>query len=253
MGNVAASGGYWIATPADRIFAEPETLTGSIGVFAVVPTFEELLAEYGVTSDGVQTTPLSGQPDLLGGFTPETEAVLQASVEAQYGRFVGLVAASRGISRARADELGQGRVWTGGAARQLGLVDQFGGLDEAIAYAAQQAQLDEGEWQPRYLESPVAPFPAMLAQMFGTGARTERTVGGRDLFALLAAGEREPMARLMTDLARIFALPGVQARCLECLTAMPASAAPAAPAAPASGSEGYSLLSLARQLGWSPR
>ncbi len=245
MGNVAASGGYWIATPADRIFAEPGTLTGSIGVFAVVPTFEDLLSEYGVNTDGVRTTPLSGQPDLLGGFTPETEAVLQASVEAQYGRFLDLVAASRGISRARADELGQGRVWTGGAARQLGLVDQFGGLDDAIEYAAARAQLEEGAWYPRYLETAVEPFPAMLASMLGTGAA--EAAGGRDLVALLARGEREPMARLLGDLARVFTLSGVQARCLECFSALPARAMPVATSdAPARGP--WSWTALIRQL-----
>src|SRR5690606_2728650 len=130
MGNVSASGGYWVSTPAERIFAEPETITGSIGIFGVDPTFEALLAEWGVTTDGVKTTPLSGQPDLLAGFSPETEAVLQATVESGYERFLGLVAQSRRISRDRADELGQGRLWDGGAARQLGLVDQFGGLDD---------------------------------------------------------------------------------------------------------------------------
>ncbi len=240
MGNVAASGGYWIATPADRIFAEPDTLTGSIGVFAVIPTFEEILADYGVTTDGVRTTPLSGQPDLLAGFTPEIEAVLQASVEAQYGRFVGLVAASRGISRERADQLGQGRVWTGGAARQLGLVDQFGGLEEAIQYAAAQAQLDEGEWYARYLDSEQQALPAMLAQLLvpqeRAGAAARARAGGRDLVALLARGEQQPAARLLAQFSRIFALSGVQAQCLECLPALPAGTAPApAVAAPATG------------------
>lgn len=81
MGNVAASGGYWVSTPADRIFAEPETITGSIGIYGVLPTFEDTLAEWGVTTDGVRTTGLSGQPDLLAGLTPETEAILQATVE----------------------------------------------------------------------------------------------------------------------------------------------------------------------------
>ena len=80
MANVAASGGYWVSTPADRIFAEPETITGSIGIFAVIPTFEETAAMAGVTSDGVRTTPLSGQPDLVGGLTPETDAMLQAYI-----------------------------------------------------------------------------------------------------------------------------------------------------------------------------
>src|SRR5690606_19959729 len=131
--------------------AEPETITGSIGIYGVLPTFEDTLAEWGVTTDGVRTTPLSGQPDLFAGLTPETEAILQATVESGYERFLALVAGSRGISRERADELGQGRVWDGGTARQLGLVDQFGGLDAALAHAAQQAGLAEGKWHPVFL------------------------------------------------------------------------------------------------------
>src|SRR5690606_1458827 len=134
MANVAASGGYWVATPADRIFAEPETITGSIGVFSVIPTFENTLARYGVTTDGVRTTPLSGQPDLAAGFTPETDAVLQATVEDIYRRFVGMVAEARGKSPAEIDGIAQGRVWDGGTARQIGLVDQFGGLDAALEW-----------------------------------------------------------------------------------------------------------------------
>src|SRR5690606_20384687 len=174
MGNVAASGGYWVSTPGDRIFAEPETVTGSIGIFGVVPTFENLLAEWGVTTDGVKTTALSGQPDLLAGFNPEIEAVLQATVESGYERFLALVAQSRKMSRERADELGQGRVWDGGAARQLGLVDQFGGLDAALAYAAERAGLEEGRWHARYLGADEDPYAPLLRRIW----RTEEEAAG---------------------------------------------------------------------------
>src|SRR5690606_39192372 len=81
MGNVAASGGYWVSTPAQRIFAEPGSITGSIGVFAVVPSFERALADIGVTGGGVKTTPLSGQPDVISGLAPEVSAMIQANVE----------------------------------------------------------------------------------------------------------------------------------------------------------------------------
>ena len=109
MANVAASGGYWGSTPADRIFAEPETITGSIGIFAVIPTFEETAAAAGVTSDGVRTTPLSGQPVLIGGFTPETDAILQAFIENGYEDFLDRVGEARGMTRDQADAVGQGR------------------------------------------------------------------------------------------------------------------------------------------------
>jgi len=236
MGNYAASGGYWIATPADRIFAEPETLTGSIGVFAVIPSFEDLLGRYGVNADGVRTTPLSGQPDVFGGFTPEIDALLQASVESQYRRFVRLVAQSRGISTARADELGQGRVWSGGAARQLGLVDQFGDLDAAIAWAAKQAQLEDGGWSVRYLDTQLGGVPAMLAAMMNGNAAAApgSRSHSRDLVSLFAREEQDGAARVLADLADVFTASGMQARCLECIAVQPTRRAMPA-AGPAQG------------------
>jgi protease-4 len=219
MGNVAASGGYWVSTPADRIFAEPETITGSIGIFGVLPTFEDALAEFGVTTDGVKTTGLSGQPDLFAGLTPEAEAVLQATVESGYERFLSLVAESRGISRARADELGQGRVWDGGSARQLGLVDQFGDLDAAIEWAAKQAQLKKGNWHADYLGRDVDPFASVIERILQAEGSEAK---GSDMFAFFARNDRQLGARIMSDLHGLLEVRGAQARCLEC----PAPAAP---------------------------
>ena len=99
MGNVAASGGYWVATPADAIFAEPSTITGSIGVFGILPSFQGSMAKLGLAADGVKTTPLSGEPDLLNGPSPAAGALIQAGVESVYRRFLALVAA---VARARA-------------------------------------------------------------------------------------------------------------------------------------------------------
>ena len=217
MGNVAASGGYWVATPAEWIFAEPETITGSIGIFGVIPTFEGALAEWGVTTDGVRTTGLSGQPDLLAGFTPETEAILQATVESGYERFLTLVASSRKISRERADELGQGRVWDGGAARQLGLVDQYGGLDAALAYAAERAGLEEGKWHAEYLGADRDRYSPLLSRiMRDNDGASARSSGGGDMFALFARRESDLTARVIADLSGLLEVRGTQARCLEC-------------------------------------
>ena len=222
MGNYAASGGYWIATSAERIFAEPETLTGSIGVFLVVPSFEDLLSEYGVTTDGVRTTGLSGQPDVLAGFTPEVDAVLQASTENFYARFLALVADARGITPERADELGQGRVWDGGAARQLGLVDQFGDLDTALAWAAGRADLEEGSYEVRYLGENKLGYDTLLAQllMSGNDAQDE---GARDVASIFARREAARLGQVIDGLDRFLATEGVQARCLEC-AAIPGTA-----------------------------
>ena len=105
MGNVAASGGYWVSTPGDVSFAEPETITGSIGVFGILPSFEGTLAKMGITTDGVRTTPLSGQPDIAGGTTPEFDQIMQLGVEDIYRRFVGLVARARNTTPQQIDAI----------------------------------------------------------------------------------------------------------------------------------------------------
>ncbi|MEQ1499641.1 MAG: signal peptide peptidase SppA, partial [Novosphingobium sp.] len=165
MANYAASGGYWVSTPAGRIFAEPGTITGSIGIFAVIPSFEKTLASYGVQSDGVRTTPLSGQPDPIGGISPEADAMLQANIENGYSRFIALVAKSRGKSAADVEKVAEGRVWDGGTARQNGLVDQFGGLDDALGWAAKAAKLDS--WHAEFYGTEPETLAQQLAGMLG--------------------------------------------------------------------------------------
>ncbi len=226
MGNLAASGGYWIATAGQRIFAEPETITGSIGVVLVVPSFEDILSDFGIYSDSIRTTPLSGQPDILAGFTPETDALLQAETAAIYDRFVGMVADARGLTTERANELAQGRVWTGGSARQLGLVDQFGGLDAALEWVASEAGLEENSWEPRFLSSPQDPFDQMLASLLGNAEQQPQAlvnVSGR-----FVMDEQAVAARALQDFDRLLSTPGAQALCLTCMPqAVPRSTGPA--------------------------
>ena len=213
MANVAASGGYWVSTPAEQIFAEPETVTGSIGIFAVIPTFEGAAQELGVNADGVQTTPLSGQPDLISGFTPEVDAILQSSVEDGYRDFLRRVAASRDMTLARADAVGQGRVWDGGTARQLGLVDRYGGIEDAIAYAASRAELPDGGWHVRYLSDVADPFDAFLRNMFA--GDTAKSPNG-DMFAMVAGRQQRLLDRARGDLDYLMTSRNMQAYCLEC-------------------------------------
>jgi protease-4 len=144
MGTVAASGGYYIAMDADRILAAPTTITGSIGVYAIVPTFQRTLGKLGVTSDGFGTTRLAGQAELDRALGPEVREILQASVEHAYATFVGHVARARDRRPEEIESLAQGRVWTGADARAAGIVDELGDLDEAIAEAAELAGLEEG-------------------------------------------------------------------------------------------------------------
>ena len=214
MANVAASGGYWVSTPADRIFAEPETITGSIGIFAVIPTFEDTAAEIGITTDGVSTTPLSGQPNIIGGFTPEVDAIVQASIENGYEDFLSRVGSARNLSRDQADRIGQGQVWDGGTARQLGLVDQYGGLDEALAWAAQQANLEDGDWHAQYIGTEPSPADTLLRSLLiGEG---EEAAEGRDVAGLIAMRQQAQIARIEADVDRLMGARGMQAMCLAC-------------------------------------
>jgi protease-4 len=214
MGSVAASGGYWIATAGDVIFAEPSTITGSIGVFAVLPSFQGTLERLGVGADGVRTTPLSGEPDLLRGPSPQANRLLQMGVEATYRRFVSLVARARNLPPARVNEIAQGRVWDGGTARQIGLVDRFGSLDDAIAEAARRAEIDPADARTVYLERE----PGWLGQLLADAARDEdgQDQASRDVFSRLAQRPEAMIQRALHEAQQLLSGPAIQARCLEC-------------------------------------
>jgi protease-4 len=218
MGSVAASGGYWVSTPADFIYAEPSTITGSIGVFGVIPSFQGTLAKLGIGADGVKTTPLSGEPDLFKGPSPEANQLIQAGVESMYGRFLGIVAAARHKTPAQVNEIAQGRVWDGGTAHQIGLVDGFGGMDEAIAKAAQLAKLGD-ERGIRYLE----PAPSFREELLATLASDEGDDSAvpEDAFASLARAPQQQLAAMLGEVRSILAGPSIQARCLECPASAP--------------------------------
>jgi len=219
MGSVAASGGYWVSTPADFIYAEPSTITGSIGVFGILPSFEGTRAKLGLGADGVKTTPLSGEPDLLKGPSPEVNQLLQTGVNAMYARFLGIVAQARHKSPAEIDRIAQGRVWDGGSAHQLGLVDGFGGMDEAIAKAAQLAGLGN-ERGVRYLEPPRS-FRDQLIETIASEEDTDSTAP-QDAFALLAGQPQRQLASALVEVRSILSGPSIQARCLECPGVAPA-------------------------------
>ncbi|EPF18244.1 MULTISPECIES: signal peptide peptidase SppA [Cedecea] len=140
MGGMAASGGYWISTPANYIIANPTTLTGSIGIFGVINTVENTLDSIGVHTDGVSTSPLADVA-VTKKLPPEVQQMMQLSIENGYKRFIGLVAASRGKTPEQIDQIAQGHVWTGEDAKANGLVDSLGDFDDAVAKAAELAKL----------------------------------------------------------------------------------------------------------------
>jgi protease IV len=155
MGSVAASGGYWISMAGDEIFANPTTLTGSIGIFGLFPTFQKTLAKIGVHSDGVGTTPLSDAFDVTRPMSAFTKKAFQLSIENGYQEFITKVAQNRHMSVDAVNAIAQGRVWSGEEARRLGLVDKFGNLQDAIAEAAQLGKL-EPHYSVRYIEQPLS-------------------------------------------------------------------------------------------------
>jgi protease-4 len=143
MGSYAASGGYWIAAEADKVFALPTTITGSIGVYSMIPTVDESLAALGIYSDGVGTTDIAGIMQLDRPMTAQAKSILKASVENTYARFVSLVAGGRNSSAAEVEQIAKGRIWTGQQAFELGLVDELGGLNSAIKSAAEIAGIND--------------------------------------------------------------------------------------------------------------
>ena len=142
MGNVAASGGYWISTNADEIWASHNTITGSIGIFGMFPTFEKSLDYIGIHTDGVSTGKLDADFDPTRGLNPVLANILQAEIEHGYDQFISLVSDSRGIDKEQVDKIAQGRVWAGETALELGLVDRIGNLKSAIERAAVLAEID---------------------------------------------------------------------------------------------------------------
>ena len=218
MGSVAASGGYWVATAGDIIFAEPSTITGSIGVFGILPSFEGTLRQLNIGVDGVRTTPLSGEPDVLRGPSPEANRLLQTGIESTYRRFIQLVARARHLTPERVDQIAQGRVWDGGTARQLGLVDRFGTLDDAVREAARRAGLNPDTAEVTWLER----RPTFLARLFADSARGDSgTAAARDVFSRLAQQPQALLARAVHEAQALASGPAIQARCLECPSVAP--------------------------------
>jgi len=174
----------------------------------------------------VRTTPLSGQPDLYGGTNPVMDKVLQSAIEQGYSRFVNLVAQSRRLTPQRVDEIGQGRVWIGGTAHQLGLVDRFGGLDDAIAEAARRAKLDPAKVHPVFFEKAPNGWMQFFADIAHGNDKDDDDwsdePAGPDAFARIAAERNALFVQAIGDARRMALGESVQVRCLECAGAGPA-------------------------------
>lgn len=165
MGGMAASGGYWISTPANYIVASPSTLTGSIGIFGVINTVENSLSSIGVHSDGVSTSPLA-EISMTRALSPEVQQMMQLSIEYGYKRFITLVAEARKRTPEQIDKIAQGHVWTGEDAKANGLVDSLGDFDDAVAKAAELAKLKQ--WHLDYYQDEPTVLDMVMDSMTGS-------------------------------------------------------------------------------------
>lgn len=199
MSSVAASGGYWIALAADEVWASPNTITGSIGIFGMFPTFERTLGKLGISSDGVGTTRFSDALRMDRAMDPEVRKLFQLTIEHGYDEFIGRVAEARGLELARVDELARGRVWIGSRAQELGLVDHLGGLQDAIAAAAQHAELDANDYKVEWVERDLKFGERFLVDVFGEGGGS--AIGQR-LAQAIAPRPRWAEAALVAEMER---------------------------------------------------
>jgi protease-4 len=163
MGNVAASGGYWISMNANRIYADPSTISGSIGIFGLVINGPRALAKIGVHTDGVGTTRWAGAFDPTRSLDPGVGEIIQTSIDHGYAQFIGKVGAARGRTPEQIDTIARGRVWSGAQAKERGLIDAFGGLRDAIRAAALLGKLDPEHAAVQYVEKPMTPFERFFA------------------------------------------------------------------------------------------
>ena len=208
MGSVAASGGYWISAEADEIWALPTTITGSIGAFSAFPTIEGIVDYIGVTVDGVGTTPLAGEASLNRGLSPEMASIVQALANGAYEDFIELVANGRDMSEEAVQRIAEGLVWTGAEASQIGLVDKLGGLDAAVAAAAELAGVEE--WRTGRTAVPPSFESVLLEELSRSLGASVMTPGG--WLGSLVEGFK-PVVRSLSSLRDPM---HVYAQCLNC-------------------------------------
>ncbi|EGQ7937291.1 signal peptide peptidase SppA [Vibrio vulnificus] len=212
MSSLAASGGYWISMSADKIIAQPTTLTGSIGIFSVITTFEKGFNKLGIYTDGVGTSPFSGE-GISTGLSKGASQAFQMGIEHGYQRFISLVGNNRDLSLNAVDKVAQGRVWTGYDALQHGLVDQIGDFDDAVAEAAKMAQLEN--YNLYWVEEPLSPTEQFIQEFM----KQVKISMGVDIQSILPPS-LQPVAQQMEQHASLlqnFNDPkGYYAFCLNC-------------------------------------
>jgi protease-4 len=213
MSTLAASGGYYISAPADEIWASPATLTGSIGIFAIIPTIDRTLGKVGVTVDGVGTTPLAGQLRIDRPMSDDSRALLQSQIGRGYEEFLSRVSTGRKKTREEIDAIAQGRVWAGTDAKRLGLVDELGSFDDAVKSAARRAKLTD--YQLEFVEPELTWAQQLVLQFKSKAVKTVLSAVVDEKTATLArvAQKFDPLTREIERLSRFTERNKVYAYC----------------------------------------
>ena len=218
MGSVAASGGYWMATAGDEIWATPTTITGSIGVFGAFPTLENSLQKIGLNTDGISTTELGGAPSVDRPLAPKMYSVIQSGVDHTYQNFIQLVADARKKDVAEIHEVAQGHVWTGAKAKELGLVDNLGTLNDVIAAAATKAALDD--YSVKLIAQKLSPKEEFIRKLAGEDAKGFIPKSLLKPLVDLQSVQQElsPLLKPLMALQKMTDPQGIYASCLECVS-----------------------------------
>jgi protease IV len=211
MGTYAASGGYYISAPANEIWASPATITGSIGIFAIIPTISRTLAKIGVDVDGVGTTPLSGQLQLMRPLNAEARAFLEDTIDHGYDEFVAHVAAGRHMTAQQVNAIGQGRVWSGADAARIGLVNHLGSFDDAVRAAARLAKVSE--YRVQFMQPEVTWEEALALELESRVARVFLQASPGTRSAALIAGRLDPLTSELERLSRLMVPNRLYAYC----------------------------------------
>lgn len=214
MGSVAASGGYQISMYADRIFASPSTITGSIGIFGMFPTYQRTLEVIGISTDGIGSTPWSGElrPDRA--MSEHAKRLFQLVIDDGYQDFIGSVADSRSMEIDAVDAIGQGQVWTGMDALNNGLVDELGGLDDAIAAAAELAEISDEDFGIKSIDQELSATEQMVIDLLGAVATMGIDISGWTGQRSLVDDIKDSVAEKTSTLLRFNDPKGVYSHCL---------------------------------------
>ena len=217
MGSVAASGGYWMATAGDEIWAMPTTITGSIGVFGAFPTLENSLQKIGLNTDGVSTTDLGGAPSLERPLAPKMNGVIQSGVDHTYQHFIQLVAEARKKDTADIHEIAQGHVWTGEKAKEIGLVDNLGTLDDVIAATAVRANLKD--YSVHLVTQKLSPKEEFIRKLVGEDAKAfiPKLLVKPLVDLQVVQQELSPLIKPLIALQKMTDPQGIYASCLACV------------------------------------